>query len=720
MKTPRRQSAIRNASDHSSRVAAAVLAGLVLAAYANIVFSGETLVATSNYHPFDYRFDRLRTGNVAPPALTNWHDEGSAWWQWEPAAKFFHAAIRKGRFPLWDPTIAGGIDAHVNATQGQYFPPHVVLLLAGDTPALRDLYSLLLVWISGACCLLLLRRRGFHWLSALFFGVSYSLGGSMTFNLNTILGQTCAMIPVLLLAVEELLDAPSRRRVAATAIAAGLLVLASFLPIVVSGLLLAGFRLLAEALAPREGVEPAERDRTVRRARRAGVAAGFAALLLGVALAAFLLLPVKLAGSRSKAFDSWYSGVGLHHYHAQDSLTLVSPIVSWDVWQVIDPAYQVFRKPDWYSSFFYVGLVPILLAVFAAPARVRAGRSLFLFLLGAAALLLLKLLGVPPVQWIGKLPVLRNIHFIPYFCGALAVAIGGLAALGVESLIRRPPGRWRVAAAAGLAAAVFAGIAWFAASHGFNPAASLRRWVVRGRPARCPRGSPSGRSRSASSGTPLRQRRRGAGRRAAGPGANTARVPSPFPAARRLDRSPGLCPIPPKRSESRPRPQRSRSCADRQRLPGVGTLGDLFPVHLQRAALRGPLPPVHSDVGDHLPDPDGAAAGPARRPGPSWSGIPGRVLADGRRRAPTPGRGPPVGSQGRSVRGLPEPDGLATGLPDFVVERRLRPRGRARGGGGSWSRRIASFSRGGRCSSPAAIRPARRGSAKSSRTEETT
>ncbi|HEV8117108.1 MAG TPA: hypothetical protein VGQ32_01210, partial [Thermoanaerobaculia bacterium] len=477
MKTPRRHRQPESVR-HSSRVAAAVLAGLVLAAYANIVFTGETLVATSNYHPFDYRFDRLRTGNVAPPALNNWHDEGSAWWQWEPAAKFFHAALRKGRFPLWDPTIAGGVDAHVNATQGQYFPPHVVLLLAGDTPALRDLYSLLLVWISGACCLLLLRRRGFHWLSALFFGVSYSLGGSMTFNLNTILGQTCAMIPVLLLAVEELLDAPSRRRVAATAIAAGLLVLASFLPIVVSGLLLAGVRLLAEALAPREGVELAERDRTVRRARRAAVAAGFAALLLGVALAAFLLLPVKLAGSRSKAFDSWYSGVGLHHYHAQDSLTLVSPIVSWDVWQVLDPAYQLFRKPDWYSSFFYVGLVPILLAVFAAPARVRAGRSLFLFLLGAAALLLLKLLGVPPVQWIGKLPVLRNIHFIPYFCGALAVAIGGLAALGVESLIRRPPGRWRIAAAAGLAAAVFAGIAWFAVSHGFNPAASLRRWVI--------------------------------------------------------------------------------------------------------------------------------------------------------------------------------------------------------------------------------------------------
>jgi hypothetical protein len=58
------------------------------------------------------------------------------------------------------------------------------------------------------------------------------------------------------------------------------------------------------------------------------------------------------------------------------------------------------------------------------------------------------------------------------------VAIGGLAALGVESLIRRPPGRWRIAAAAGLAAAVFAGIAWFAVSHGFNPAASLRRWVI--------------------------------------------------------------------------------------------------------------------------------------------------------------------------------------------------------------------------------------------------
>ena len=141
-----------------SRVGLFVLAGLVLAAYANIVFSGETLVATSNYHPFDYRFDRLRTGNVAPPAFTNWHDEGSAWWQWEPAAKS-SARRPKGRFPS-DPTIAGGVDAHVNATRAS-ISPHV--LPPRGVSGLRT--SLLLCLISGAC--LPSPATGFHLLGAL-------------------------------------------------------------------------------------------------------------------------------------------------------------------------------------------------------------------------------------------------------------------------------------------------------------------------------------------------------------------------------------------------------------------------------------------------------------------------------------------------------------------------------------------------------------------------
>src|SRR5688572_28067511 len=102
-------------------MAAAIALLCVFAAYSNIVLGGQTLVATSNYHPFaDANAGFLRPGDTRGPAFLNWHDQGATWWQWEPAAQLFTRAFRSGHVPLWDPTIAGGVDAHVNVTQGQY------------------------------------------------------------------------------------------------------------------------------------------------------------------------------------------------------------------------------------------------------------------------------------------------------------------------------------------------------------------------------------------------------------------------------------------------------------------------------------------------------------------------------------------------------------------------------------------------------------------------
>src|SRR4030095_3847375 len=133
----------------------ACLATVVALVNANVIFRGESLVATANFNPFD---DRWPGANYH-----NWHDQGAAWWQWEPAAQFFSRAYRAGELPLWDPTAAGGVDAHVNSvTQGQYFLPYVALLLAGNTTMQRDIYYLLVLLASGFACFLLFRRTGVH------------------------------------------------------------------------------------------------------------------------------------------------------------------------------------------------------------------------------------------------------------------------------------------------------------------------------------------------------------------------------------------------------------------------------------------------------------------------------------------------------------------------------------------------------------------------------
>lgn len=96
-----------------------LLLGVLVIANYNIVFFGESLVASADYHPFDYRFTHLKPGSFPPHAFVNWYDLGTVWWQWEPAGQAFSKAFRAGKIPLWDPRIGGGVDAHVNLTQGQ-------------------------------------------------------------------------------------------------------------------------------------------------------------------------------------------------------------------------------------------------------------------------------------------------------------------------------------------------------------------------------------------------------------------------------------------------------------------------------------------------------------------------------------------------------------------------------------------------------------------------
>ncbi|MCX6623775.1 MAG: hypothetical protein NTY38_22475, partial [Acidobacteria bacterium] len=173
-------------------VVVVLLALIILAPYLNIVLRGQSLVASANYHPFDQPLRHLKTGELqAFPAL-NWYDLGGSWWMWEPAAKFFSKAYRGGSIPLWDPSIGGGVDSHVTVTQGQYFPPYILLLLLGDTPLQRDLYYLLLLALAGACCYRLGRRWDFHVISSLAFAACYVWRGSVTLTVNSILGQSIA------------------------------------------------------------------------------------------------------------------------------------------------------------------------------------------------------------------------------------------------------------------------------------------------------------------------------------------------------------------------------------------------------------------------------------------------------------------------------------------------------------------------------------------------
>jgi hypothetical protein len=294
-------------------------------------------------------------------------------------------------------------------------------------------------------------------------GVAYMLGGSLTQTINSVEGQSVAVIPAMVWAVDRVCRLATWRAAGTAALVLATAALSSFLPIVASGYLTVGLFVFVnftwQAVKPdanedrfswREWIKPA------------------AAVVVSILLIAFLLLPVHMAGRQDAVFSKWYPGAGSMHYAIDRLLTLLSPSVSFDVNQNFTAFTTQLFKSNSETSMFYVGLIPVLLCSLGFPKTDPKLRKLYACFLGVALFLLLKLLGVAPPQWIAYLPVFRDIHFIPYFCGALNFGIAGVAGLGVEKLVRERSANLLMAGIMACAL-VFVAILRFAQTQPVNP-----------------------------------------------------------------------------------------------------------------------------------------------------------------------------------------------------------------------------------------------------------
>ena len=86
---------------------------------------------------------------------------------------------------------------------------------------------------------------------------------------------------------------------------------------------------------------------------------------------------------------------------------------------------------------YYTGVVALFLAGIGLAARTDTrARALKISAAICAVLALAKIFGIPPVQWIDRLPLLRSIHYTTYFGILVAFCIAILAALGIDEIGR--------------------------------------------------------------------------------------------------------------------------------------------------------------------------------------------------------------------------------------------------------------------------------------------
>ncbi len=429
----------------ATREAAAILtllAGVLAAAYGNVIFAGRSLVYSDNHNPLDERV-RAEThgpGFVPESAWTrrnltpfaNFHDPGATWWQWEPGGEFLRRALQRREWPWWDPYVGAGAPAMANMTQSFFFPPYLLLVALGDTPALKNAYFLAVLLVAAASSYALLRKHGVSREAALGAGVAMLFCGGLSQNVGSFLGQTAACLPPALLLTRHTLERPSWRRTALLAVGYGAMALATFPPLLLAAFGVSAVYALVFCLAHQE---------PWRRLTRFGVGAG-----LGVGLVAFAYLPALAILRGAPQVERTYADAALTTVPWVALSQLLSPVLMGGGKVLADPP-----MPDLAVNITlpYVGVVVLLLAGLAAAEGRRDQRLFFGVLAAGVVVMAAKLVGLQPVHSLGRLPGLDHIHFAHYFGIPLGMLLTLGAGLGLDRLVRGTVSRRQLAVMAG-------------------------------------------------------------------------------------------------------------------------------------------------------------------------------------------------------------------------------------------------------------------------------
>nr|HID13532.1 hypothetical protein [Anaerolineae bacterium] len=394
---------------------------------------------------------------------------------------FAVSSIRRGHLPLWNPHLFSGLSFVANPQPALFYPPTWLALLMPITRAL-GLIIVLHLWLAGIGMYVWLRSEGASAAGALFGAAVFAFSGYFFVRVRAgHLGviTTGAWLPLLLWICRRAVERRSWRLAVVGGLPVGLSILAghtsSFIYVALGLVAYAAFcawdRPRPHPLPPVGG-----EGEVLLPLAWAGVM-----LVVGVALAAVQLLPMaELALRSTRQAAPSYDFAARFSWPPGYLLTLLVPNFFGE------PTHTGYWGDGIYDEFiFYVGVLPLLLALLGL--RLRHRLTPFLFALGLGALLL-------AFGQYGSLHPLFY-RFVPLFRVARAparagflftlavAALAGLTLTTLQSSTREErarllkPLKWpQVATVAGGALAlVVAGFVAFALGRESNPAAG-RLW----------------------------------------------------------------------------------------------------------------------------------------------------------------------------------------------------------------------------------------------------
>ncbi|GAA1885947.1 YfhO family protein [Lapillicoccus jejuensis] len=360
--------------------------------------------------------------------------------------------VAGGRYPQWNPWPVGGAPV-AGPDYGQWSPFALPLWVLPLTlaPAWLVLTQLAAV-VAGT--LAWLRRLGVPTGAGLVAGSAVATSGWMVGWAQWPQARVGALVPALFWAAERLVQRRDRGSAVAVALVVAGLLLGGFPAVTALAVYAAGAYVVAR-LAARHLVG-ARRPGAWREVGR-GLAWGGVGVALGAAVTAFTMLPFVLRLRETDlAYRESYTGT---HEALRTLVTAAAP-GSQGLCVGSLPSSGVLPV----ESVTYVGAATLVLALVGAlaPRRPRSRRGVVGFLVVAVAVTVVAgWLGGPLLWLVQKLPGLAA-NPIARVRAVLEVLLVALAALGLERLLRPPPGvagprrrrRWAFTAAVATLAAV--------------------------------------------------------------------------------------------------------------------------------------------------------------------------------------------------------------------------------------------------------------------------
>lgn len=378
---------------------------------------------------------------VARPMVNDQYrvDPGASSWATLPWAHVVHNEYSQGRLPLWNPYQGSGTPLAGNAQSAAFDP----LMLA------VDLHPSLLVWdlsllfayvLASAATFLFLRNLGVSTLGAVTGAGAFALCGFYAIDSNNTFTRVYTYLPLILLGVDHVTRSRKLRWVV-------------FLAAMIAGCCLAGMPESSFFVLGAAGAYAVYRlvsgPRATLRARTLRMAASG---MLGLAFAAPLL--VLVIQYLPLSFNVHPPGVGMGVASRVTLLNWLVPLVN---------GYPSKQFGTLVADRSWCGMAVaslILVAVSGGSSLRRRGSWV---LLGIGVVTLVKIHGLPGVQWLGRLPVASRVNWVAFAPPVVSFCFAAVAGMGVHAIVTGSVRRGRLLVLVGVAAigiAVFLRADW--------------------------------------------------------------------------------------------------------------------------------------------------------------------------------------------------------------------------------------------------------------------